>query len=46
VLDPERDAVRVDRRHHGSAVTMAPPDVRNELTVGYIVNLQGSVVER
>jgi len=25
---------------------MTPPDVRNEWTVGYIVNLQGSVVDR
>jgi hypothetical protein len=25
---------------------MTPPDVRNEQTVGYIVNLQGSVVDR
>jgi hypothetical protein len=25
---------------------MTPSDVRNEWTVGYIVNLQGSVVDR
>jgi hypothetical protein len=25
---------------------MTPPDVRNEWTVGYIVNLKGSVVDR
>jgi hypothetical protein len=25
---------------------MTPPDVRNEWTVGYIVNLRGSVVDR
>jgi hypothetical protein len=25
---------------------MTPPDARNEWTVGYIVNLQGSVVDR
>jgi hypothetical protein len=25
---------------------MTPPDVRNEWTVGYIVNLQGSVMDR
>ena len=43
VLDPERDAVRLDRRHHASAVEMTPPDVRIEWTVGDIVKLlQGS----
>jgi len=41
VLDPERDAVRLDRRHHASVVAMTPSDVRNEWTVGFIVNLQG-----
>ncbi|GAB3169165.1 hypothetical protein GCM10027259_00160 [Micromonospora palomenae] len=46
VLDPERDAVRLDRRHHASTVAMTPPDVRNEWTVGYIMNLQGGVVDR
>ena len=39
VLDPERDAVRLDRRHHASAVAMASPHSRT-WTVGYIVNLQ------
>src|SRR5918994_660507 len=46
VLEPERDAVRLDRRHHASSVAMTPPDVRNEWTVGCMVNLQGSVVDR
>ena len=41
VLDPERDAVRLNRRHEAGAVAMTLPDVRNEWTVGYIVNLQG-----
>src|ERR687891_1577937 len=41
VLDPERDAVRLDRRHHASAVARTPPDVRTERAIGYIVNLQG-----
>jgi hypothetical protein len=40
VLDPERDAVRLDRRHHASAVAMASPHMPNKWTVGYIVNLQ------
>jgi hypothetical protein len=33
VLDPERDAVRLDRRHHACAVAMTPSDVGNEWTV-------------
>jgi hypothetical protein len=41
VLDPERDAVRLDRRHHASAFAMASPHMPNTWTVGYIVNLQG-----
>ena len=39
--DPERDAVRLDRRHHASAVARTPPDVRTERAIGYIVTLQG-----
>ena len=42
VLDSEPDAVRLGRRHHASAVTMAPPDVRNEWAVGYIGEPPGS----
>jgi hypothetical protein len=37
VLDPEHDAVRLDRHHHASPVTATPPDVRNEWTIGHIV---------
>ncbi|GGR77630.1 hypothetical protein GCM10010169_22380 [Micromonospora fulviviridis] len=46
MLDPERHAVRLDRRHDASAVALTPPDVRNVWTVGYIRNLQGGVVGR
>ncbi len=45
-LDPERDSVSLDGRHHASAVAMTRPDVRNEWIVGYMVNLQGRVVDR
>jgi len=41
MLDAERDAIGLDRRHHASSVAMTSPDMRNEWTVGYIVNLQG-----
>jgi hypothetical protein len=44
VLDSERDAVRLNRCHEAGAVATTLPDVRNEWTVGYIVNLQDSVV--
>jgi hypothetical protein len=37
VLDPEHDAVRLDRRHHASPVAATPPDVRNEWTIGHIM---------
>jgi len=37
VLDPERDTVCLDRRHHASPVTATPPNVRNEWTIGHIV---------
>jgi len=30
VLDPERDAVRLDRRHHASAAAMASPHMPNK----------------
>jgi hypothetical protein len=40
VLDPERDSVRLDRRHHDSDVAKTPPDVRHEWIVKHIVNLQ------
>jgi hypothetical protein len=43
VLDPERDAVRLDRRHSASAVAKTPPDARNEWTVGYIAQLSMNV---
>ena len=34
--DPERDAVRLDRRHHATTVAMTPSHVRNDWTVKYI----------
>ena len=37
VLDPERDAVGVDRCHHASPVAATPPDIRNDWTIGHIV---------
>jgi hypothetical protein len=46
VLDPERDAVGLDRRHAPSDGAMTPPGARNRWTVGCIVNLQDSVVDR
>jgi hypothetical protein len=33
VLDPERDAVGLDRRHEASADATTPTGVRNEWTV-------------
>ena len=41
VLDPERDAVCLDRRHDAFAVARTPTDVRTERAVGYIVDPQG-----
>ncbi len=37
VLDPERDSVRLDRRHHTNASAMTPPEAWYEQIVGYIV---------
>ena len=45
VLDPERDAVRLDRRHHASAVATTTPDFRNERTLGYIVTSKAALYE-
>ena len=39
-LDPKRDSVSLDGRHHASAVEMTRPDVRNEWIIGYMVKLQ------
>jgi hypothetical protein len=36
VLDPEHDAVHLDRRHHAFAVAMTPPDVRVQRTVRHM----------
>jgi hypothetical protein len=44
VLDPEHDAVRLDRRHHASPVAATPPDVRNEWTIGHIVTSRARYV--
>jgi hypothetical protein len=46
VLDPERDAVGLDRRHEASADATTPSGVGNDWTVGCIINLQDSVVDR
>ena len=43
--DPERDAVRLDRRHRASAVAMAS-HLPNLWTVGCIVNLQDELANR
>jgi len=37
VLDAERDAVRLDRRHHTNSSAMTPPEAWYEQIVGYIV---------
>jgi len=44
VLDAERDAVRLDRRHHANPSAMTPPEAWYEQIVGYIVASRGSVV--
>jgi hypothetical protein len=40
VLDAERDAIGLDRRHEAGAGAMAPSGVRSGRTVGSIVDLQ------